>query len=1185
MTLGMVALAGHVEVLYFTLLVMAFYGAWRLIEGGITHTEKRILWTFQHGLWLIAMAGIGLLLGAVQLAPAYELASRSFREGAAGYDQVIGWALPARHVLAFLMPSVFGSPVDHSIFDVFTWQWIPVTLNAAGSRIWTTEWGIKNYVEGAVYLGILPMALAGLAIWQWGVSLIPKPPPASPLQGGGGRKPEGVGGEAAFIALGGLSILFAFGTPAYALLYYGLPFINQSHSPFRWVWPLTLCVAMLAGYGWDALSRHPLRPSAPSPLHGGGLGWGLIGAGIVLLIGLIGGRMFYDPIAPLVDRIFNSLALAPNAFADGRMFFSYQFWNITWLALMLIVSGILVMFVGARGLSPLLAIMAVIIVTADLLIPIRDLHPASDPALLEAVPPSIQWLKDQQAADPLHPFRVMAYQAPGTTKTINANTLWLHGLEDASGYDSLIPGQYAKYMGMIQPQTDLPYNRITPIYADHAGALDSPLLDLLGVKYIVSEVEISNPRYKQVYHDSAVSLYRNTGVMPRAFSLPQSSQVISAADNPAEDLARYDVHQFVLINQPDAPADAPRSEARPATAAPAAITIYHPGEVWIDTEIKEPGWLILAESHFPGWRAWARPIGAGDQAEKEIPVYLVDGNFMGVRLEPGAWTVRFKYSPDSFKFGALGSFLAGLLALFLIGVWAWPLLYRAEGEGGSAKRVARNAITPVILNLFNKGILFVLTFASLRILGPEGAGSYRYAVVIWGWFEILSNFGLNTYLTREASRRKEDSSHLLGSTSLLRLGLAGLGIPALALFIWARQAFVSPALDQATLTTMWILYAGLFFSTLSTGLTALFYAFERAEIPAAIQTVSAFLTVGLGVGALLAGWGIIGLAGASLLVNAITFAILWQIGRGSLSIKMSHLIARPEHRHAPAPEKSLRREALTESFPLMINHLLATLFFRIDVVLLEALKGARVVGWYSVVYTWVDTIGIVPAFFTMALFPRMSQMAERDRPGLKRMYLLAVKLMTVLSIPTAIFTTLLAPVLINILGGPEYLPHGAIALQIFIWAMIIGWTNSVAQYVIIALNRQRTLTIAFVIGAGFNISANLIFIPLYSYPAAAVITIFSEAVLWIAFYVVIRQELGGIGWIGVLGRLGLAGLITAAVTWLLAMFNLWLGLIGGLLIYGAAVMLLRPFDAGEIETLSGALPGGIGKLAARWPKR
>src|SRR5690606_11830136 len=56
-----------------------------------------------------------------------------------------------------------------------------------------------------------------------------------------------------FAALAVLSLLFAFGTPLYALLFYGLPGWSQLHSPFRWVFPFTLSMAALGAIGLNVV--------------------------------------------------------------------------------------------------------------------------------------------------------------------------------------------------------------------------------------------------------------------------------------------------------------------------------------------------------------------------------------------------------------------------------------------------------------------------------------------------------------------------------------------------------------------------------------------------------------------------------------------------------------------------------------------------------------------------------------------------------------------------------------------------------------------------------------------------------------------------------------------------------------------------------------------------------------------
>ncbi len=229
--LGMVILAGHPEILVYTLLVMAYYALvrlamlwWRLRSSGI---GGRARWrpVLRLAAWLGFMVGLGLGLGSVQLIPLVELVTRSFRQGSVTYADVVGWAYPSRQIVTFLVPNFFGNPAHHGYWDLVSRQWVPV-----GSIFW----GIKNYVEAGSYVGILPLVLAVVA-------------------GAGSRSSPHRRYIWIFAALAVVSLLLVFGTPLYAILYYGLPGVKQLHSPFRWVFPYTLSMAVLAGFGVDYL--------------------------------------------------------------------------------------------------------------------------------------------------------------------------------------------------------------------------------------------------------------------------------------------------------------------------------------------------------------------------------------------------------------------------------------------------------------------------------------------------------------------------------------------------------------------------------------------------------------------------------------------------------------------------------------------------------------------------------------------------------------------------------------------------------------------------------------------------------------------------------------------------------------------------------------------------------------------
>ncbi len=416
--LGSEALAGHVEITYYTLMVAAFYAAWRLIA------LWRQLRTPRPALrlagWLIVMVVLGLALGGAQLIPLYELVTQSFREGSASLQQVRDWAWPSRQIVTFLLPDAFGNPTHHAYFDIWERVWKPVTQNALGQPLQTIDWGVKNYVEGGNYLGIPTLLLAAVAVLQrlrrggltrahaanqrgtmmpvyedeaehpersrgrgpgvveGGEADVPTKPPPSTTHGDtaavlrSGCLPslraaasfqniaasgtaQALSTPTPFAILAVLSLLFAFGTPLYAILYYGLPGYSQLHSAFRWVFPYTLSMAALAGYGLNLLmangewrisesandarrnTRYAIRTTQYAPRL---LGWLAILAGAGALTAVLVSMAVPGPFVALGDFLLAKANLARQfGYADGAMAWSHQAAGIARFGLIALLAG------------------------------------------------------------------------------------------------------------------------------------------------------------------------------------------------------------------------------------------------------------------------------------------------------------------------------------------------------------------------------------------------------------------------------------------------------------------------------------------------------------------------------------------------------------------------------------------------------------------------------------------------------------------------------------------------------------------------------------------------------------------------------------------------------------------------------------------------------------------------------
>jgi O-antigen/teichoic acid export membrane protein len=828
-------------------------------------------------------------------------------------------------------------------------------------------------------------------------------------------------------------------------------------------------------------------------------------------------------------------------------------------ALLVFSGGVFLM--AARGNSRRWHVLALVITVLDLLAATYGFNPASDPLLLDFKPPSIAFLAGQAGH-----FRVTSLERPGDERILHPNTGMRYGLDDIRGYDSIIPAGYVATMRALQPQHLLDYNQIAPLYTDAARSpagyqrlLQSDMLNLLNVRYLLTapDFEMYLPGWQDVYRQE-VAIWENQSVMPRAFS-------VEKADWDPRWLAEAGGgFRFAELDILGAGLHVPRYRA-------ASISRDSGREKFIDVSLANDSWLVISESYMPGWRAFARPFGSGEAAEFGLAVRLVLANLQGVELPAGDWTVRLVYSPASMQLGMFTSSLSVAIMLFMLGAWFWraTIGLNTAASSGLAK-VARNSAAPIILNLFNRGIDLAFAIVMYRLLLPAEVGIYNFAIVLFVAFDIFTNFGLDLFLIRELSRRRKRAGFYLYNSSLFRLVLSLAGVPLLAgvMLLWQNSG--AQAIGSDGLLAIGLLYIGLFPASLSKGMTSLFYANEQAERPAAIATITTMNKAVFGVIALLLGYGIVGLAAISIFNNILTLLVLLWAGR--------KLIGRIGSRK---PERRLIREMAGESLPLMLNHLLATVFFQVDILILQALKGAETVAQYSTGYKWLLAINIVPAFFTQALFPVMSRQAQDDRIALSRTFRFGIKLLFAAALPLALAFTTLAEPLTLILGGARYIPDGAIALQLMIWSIPLGWMNSLTQYALVALGLQRMVTRAFAAAVAFNVTANIIFIPQYGFQAAALATIVSELVLFLPFIVLARGKLADLRVSSLLWRP-----LVALVGMLLALFALGqtlAALIVSGLVYTALLLLLRPLDATEGAALLRLLPAGLRRARiVRW---
>ncbi len=426
-------------------------------------------------------------------------------------------------------------------------------------------------------------------------------------------------------------------------------------------------------------------------------------------------------------------------------------------------------------------------------------------------------------------------------------------------------------------------------------------------------------------------------------------------------------------------------------------------------------------------------------------------------------------------------------SIVLLGSALGAVLWLTSRRQPSTSRLGlllRNTSTPMLAQLFNKGVDLIFAMFVLRALGPSGNGELAFATVVWLYSATVADFGLTVWEARETASKPDTEPDILGASFLLRCAVTllvwPLALGVVAAYLWASN--ISPA---GAIT------AGLFLLSLvpanwGAALTGILNGRELMVVPALVTVFTNTVRFVVGVTALLLGFGVVSVGIASVTAGTLgTVALHWAFRR-------SVGPARPRFRLEPLPV--VARDAL----PLMVNSLLLNLFFRIDVFLLQAYRSSRELGLYDAAYKLVNLSLLIPTYTTLALLPQLSRQWTSEASKFSHTINVGVRILAVAGFAVLGAVLLTSDLLIAILGGRSFLPESAEALRILIWFAPLSYANALLQQALVSSRRQHFVTLAFLAALAFNVLANLAAVPAYGFRAAAWTTVATEAVLMLA---------------------------------------------------------------------------------------
>lgn len=238
-------------------------------------------------------------------------------------------------------------------------------------------------------------------------------------------------------------------------------------------------------------------------------------------------------------------------------------------------------------------------------------------------------------------------------------------LETTQGYNPLQPLVYQEFIHELNGR-EQDYHVANLLYT----GVESPLIDLLNVRYIVVDRNIPETREDhealaetrtEVYRDQNAIIYESPTVLPRAWMVydvrtEADQEGLGQLASGEEDGAR------VAYVKGDAPeVRSPEEGDEPSVV----VSAWTPDVMTLDVSQSGSGLLVVSEVYSENWKATIDG--------EAVDVLQTDHALLGIPVDAGDHTIELRYDPDSLTLGLWISGITGVGSIGILGLGIWSI--------------------------------------------------------------------------------------------------------------------------------------------------------------------------------------------------------------------------------------------------------------------------------------------------------------------------------------------------------------------------------------------------------------------------------------------------------------------------------------------------------------------------------
>lgn len=591
---------------------------------------------------------VGLLmlaLSAVELFPSLALLANS-RRGVEGlpYLETTSWSFHPLQLIDLVIPDFFGSAVD-------------------SPTLWTHILSSRNLPYFlSFFLGFVPIFLAFLGLF------------ASADR----RRKFGA-------ASAGLLLVLAFGrfTPVFALVYWLFPPLGMVRFPVKLLIPAILFVALLAGWGADAVRTSDAASKTAVRRYAVALRVLIAAVVGIFLIAWLAPSLIAAPAAWVLRRTFEMYLRSPgdllrDAQVEGAVQYLLRMLQIHLPGLVGFMLGGALWLHGlerklpwARRATPAVLLIAM----AQLAWTNSKANPTVPQGFYTYSPPALQHF------DPGgKPYRY-AYvfrEGPGGAAPDSQGFLNFESIPEARELPPAAQLPFRDRLVLAKGSMLTPAEGVMNIDVERSfpialydfwmfalKGLEDPartacLLGRANVRYQVSRERSDLPTQREVAEISNGSpdphvLYENLCALPRAFAAGKATVASDARDAllPLSD-PDFDARGSIFIA---GRGDTPSREEEAGPAGQVEIARYGANEVSLHARMGRPGYVVLLDRFDPSWHATLDG--------QEVRILRANHIFRALRVPAGDHDIRFYYQQRGLRSGIIVS-VATLIFLLIV---------------------------------------------------------------------------------------------------------------------------------------------------------------------------------------------------------------------------------------------------------------------------------------------------------------------------------------------------------------------------------------------------------------------------------------------------------------------------------------------------------------------------------------